>query len=286
MKQTIFLLFVIGMIAATACQKEIEFNVDDRDTIIIKVNGDTNVISVGGDTIVNHLHGGDVNVNGGTTTNTTNVNGGGSGSEQAIVIPAGFQVWKIPAEYLNGCLRYQIADRDAETFFRFTPKAEEIPICFYDAGSDPTTLSFPFHASKHWDKYPNVSVDGKFGSDADKTRKIYCLSVYNTVAEIQEVGTYNNLEWKKIKGNAYLCGIAGNDGNSPDISTGRTLIATNGHSIFLMVAESATTEEAFTTFCNLNLCPSDQIMTVLGGSSSLGKKDIAVTVSIADAIKL
>lgn len=304
MKKIMFtLLFVIGMIAATisttSCGDEYFY---DYDTIIVVNN---NSVNVEGDSIAidNHLHcdveGDDINVNGGSTTNTisNNVNSGGNTGNGTIKVPDGYSVWKFSPEGFINSILYNWESRGSgefATFNRFTPSENEVPICFYDSGADPTTLSFPFYCPTHND-CRWISTDGKFGSDKDAKRGIYCLSVYNTVAEINYVGTKDNLKWKLINGNAYLCGIAGNDGNlpfedkdpnDPCQKTGRTLIGTDGHSIFLLIAESATPQEAYDTFVSLNICNSNQIMAILGGSSSLGLKKVPVVVSVKEAEKI
>ncbi|MCR5412738.1 MAG: hypothetical protein K6E76_07340 [Patescibacteria group bacterium] len=298
MKKVILSLCVIGMMA-TACEKTIEFNIDDRDTFLIQVcdtnsinvKVDGNQINISDTTIINNrVYGGDVNVNGGNT-NTTNVINN-SGSEQApIIIPEGYKIWKIPAKTFPSRIKSHLLTDEIEdenetaTWERFTPRSSEKAICFYDGNSDPTTLSYPF-------KNGGDFTLGKFGSQNDQNRTIYSLVIRNGEAKIN-IFSYGKIKRNQIfflhEEDFVLCGLAGNDGNLPNPGkdpddesqrTGRTLLGTDGHNIFLLVAENATISEAFNAFCTLDICPPSAIMAVGGGKSSLGLRDVPVCVEV------
>lgn len=293
-----FFSIIAGMILAlitsftTSCVKE-----GDDITII----NDTTIVQLYlSDTIINnnenHLHGGDtevkggdVHVNGGNTTITNGNNGGNgsggeNGSEPIPVIPAGYHVWLIPVNEVS--LHHEYVGQ--ERFNRFVPNENEVPIGYYDSNTDPTTLSFGFD-----DASTIAYSNGKEGADIDKTRDLMILRIYDEFAELEPCR--KNKKWlgHAKYGNIYLIGLTGLDGNAPDQKTGRTLmgVSPDGRNIILMVAEEATTLEAYDTF--VRLFPNSPVMVVGGGNSSRcflpewqGTKKVPLTIKVTDSMKL
>ena len=300
LKQTICSLFVIGMMAATtACEKTIEYpdviiNFADssfKTNVTVnqqQIDSSQNTVRAYADPEIS-LNGGNTEVRGGDLTNVNNGgngSGGENGSEPIPVIPAGYHVWLIPVPEVQ--FHYSFIGGEDEFFERFYPSDHEVPVGFYDGGSDPTTLSFPFDDRSHLGYY-----NGKEGADIDKTRDLMILRIYDNFAELEPCR--KNKKWLGYSeyGNFYLVGITGMDGNSPDEKTGRTLmgVSPNGRNIILMVASSATTLEAYDTF--VRLFPNSPVMVVGGGNSSRcflpewqGTKKVPLTIKVTDSMKL
>ena len=142
-------------------------------------------------------------VNGGTTNVNTGGNSGDGGGERQIVVPTGCELFQFTLTQFESAVSYEQLREDSwdeedkfhpSLFTTTLPSESEKAICYYDGSVEGlTSLSFPFHWSKHsFDgvEYPSVWTEGKFGSEADQTREIYALLIHETVAEIVSIGRH------------------------------------------------------------------------------------------------
>ena len=277
----IFLKFnvIIGMMVAltfAACDN----NGDDvfvtiNDTIIVNVYGDTSYINikVEGDSIVNHLHGGDTEVNGGDVNNNTTITNNGNGNNGGDVnsnsnitygttvttlkngvlirikdpralstnVQEDFKRGMISTSQQLRMLRGNFDRRDIRDIERENPGKIVISAGYYDANNDPTTLSFPAQFLVEADK---VLVNGKFGADDDRQENLSALVWSDNFGKVLSVGNYNRLFLPKESN--YIVGFGGKFGKSAESKTGRTLVSyTHEGELLILVVTNTTQLEAF-----------------------------------------
>ena len=293
----LFIVMIMMIISVTllSCVKEVvepqapNITIIDSSKTIVTIIDSSRVV-IGGDTISidnssRSYADPEISV-GGNTTNTTVNTGGNETSEAEIIIPDGYHVWRIPVPELH--FYHQFVGGEDEFFERFYPSEDEVPVGFYDGNSNPTTLSFDFD---DWEKmgYSN----GKQGADLDKTRDLMILRIYDDFAEVKPFRINRRYVRYAEYGKAYLVGITGQDGNSPNERTGRTLmgVSSDGRYVLLMVAEEATSLEAYDVFHDL--FPNSPVMVVGGGNSSRcflpewkGTKTVPLVIKVTTMMKL
>ncbi|MBQ7073721.1 hypothetical protein IJM86_01365 [bacterium] len=283
------LLSMSVVMTITSCVKEEgDIFITNYDTIIITIGGDS--LSI--DNSSRSYSDPEINVNGGSVSNTiTGNNGCGengvANGELQIVVPAGYHCWQVPVPEVS--FHYDFVGGEDERFNRFYPSTSEVPVGFYDSNENPTTLSFDFDDWSNGGGYSN----GKYGSDFDKIRDLMILRIYDEFAEIKPFRMNKKYVGYSEYGKSYLVGLTGRDGNSPDEKTGRTLmgVSEDGHVLLLMVAEEATSLEAYDTF--VHLFPHSPVMVLGGGNSSrcflpkwYGTRTVPLTIRVADSMKL